>query len=638
MRAPHVSIVAAVVCALVTVSAQAPTPTAPAPQATFRAGVDVVTFDVTVLDKDRKPVRGLTAADFTVIEDGKPRPIVAFTSVDVPGPEPVSAPWMRDVASDVVSNATGTRRLVMIVMDDAWAYPAFGGATTAKDIARRVIDALGPDDVASVAFTFRGRSQNFTSDPRLLRAAVDSFTPKLFVPDEKVTGLRPAPPAACEINLEGCTVSLLRKVGDALANAPAGRKTVIYISPAGLPDLGRLDVLPYVTEMLRSLQRANITVYSFDPYGLTSPSRYLALIPHDTSGLRWLAENTGGRAVVSTNEPEAHVAEVLDESSHYYLLGFQTTVPGRSGDFRKVQVRVNQPGVEVRARNGYFPPAAPKASKKKPPPPIDAAVSGALPSTDLPVTVHAIPVASADGRGGEIAVVAGVVDSSSGEQTARPGTPWPTREVRILAVAFDDGWTAKASSSKTVAFRVQPVEHRGTVERYYEVLTRLPIKPGRYEVRVALDVAGRVGSAYTSIDVPDFGAEDLTLSTVAVSRTPAIAALPADALAGLLPTLPTASRTFARTDRVEAFVRLSQRRNRPASSVSVTATLTSEADRQVFTRTTDLAADAFGRTAQADHHLVIPLEGLTPGQYLLTLTAVMSPQAVATRTLRFTIR
>ena len=49
---------------------------------TFRTGVDIVQVDVSVLDRDRRPVRGLAAADFTILEDGQERPVVAFSAVD----------------------------------------------------------------------------------------------------------------------------------------------------------------------------------------------------------------------------------------------------------------------------------------------------------------------------------------------------------------------------------------------------------------------------------------------------------------------------------------------------------------------------------------------------------------------------
>jgi hypothetical protein len=50
----------------------------------FRSGVDVVQFTVTVLDNERRPVTGLTAADFDVLVDGKPRPVAAFAAVTLP--------------------------------------------------------------------------------------------------------------------------------------------------------------------------------------------------------------------------------------------------------------------------------------------------------------------------------------------------------------------------------------------------------------------------------------------------------------------------------------------------------------------------------------------------------------------------
>jgi len=51
----------------------------------FRGGVDVVQFTVTVLDKERCPITGLTAADFEVLADGKPRPIARVHRGDAPG-------------------------------------------------------------------------------------------------------------------------------------------------------------------------------------------------------------------------------------------------------------------------------------------------------------------------------------------------------------------------------------------------------------------------------------------------------------------------------------------------------------------------------------------------------------------------
>src|SRR3954470_24834724 len=76
------------------------------PQATFQSGVDVVQVDVTILDKDRRPVRGLAQSDFTILEDGKRRPIVAFAAVDLAerAASSAGATWTRDVPRDVTTN------------------------------------------------------------------------------------------------------------------------------------------------------------------------------------------------------------------------------------------------------------------------------------------------------------------------------------------------------------------------------------------------------------------------------------------------------------------------------------------------------------------------------------------------------
>jgi hypothetical protein len=61
-------------------------------QPTFRTGVDVVRLDVSVLDKKRRPVPNLTA-DFTVMEEGEPRSLLAFSAIDLPDAPTHGARW-----------------------------------------------------------------------------------------------------------------------------------------------------------------------------------------------------------------------------------------------------------------------------------------------------------------------------------------------------------------------------------------------------------------------------------------------------------------------------------------------------------------------------------------------------------------
>src|SRR5688572_22862510 len=85
-----------------------PPPTPPSPPQTttprFRAGVELVHLDVSVLDRNRRPVRGLTPADSTIVENGAPQQVAVFNAVDIPDAPPLPTAWMRDVAPDVRTN------------------------------------------------------------------------------------------------------------------------------------------------------------------------------------------------------------------------------------------------------------------------------------------------------------------------------------------------------------------------------------------------------------------------------------------------------------------------------------------------------------------------------------------------------
>src|SRR6187549_2386601 len=84
----------------------------------FRAGVELLQIDVTVLDKNHKPVRGLTKDDFTLLEDGKPQTIDGFAEVIVPAAVHTGPAWSRDVTPDVTGNQIDNKRIIVMVLDD----------------------------------------------------------------------------------------------------------------------------------------------------------------------------------------------------------------------------------------------------------------------------------------------------------------------------------------------------------------------------------------------------------------------------------------------------------------------------------------------------------------------------------------
>ena len=74
--------------------------------------------------------------------------------------------------------------------------------------------------------------------------------------------------------------------------------------------------------------------------------------------LVYLAQQTGGFAVLNTNDLVAGMARVIDDTRGYYLLGFDTSIPANERwDPNDIRIHVKRPGLTVRARRGLFGPA-----------------------------------------------------------------------------------------------------------------------------------------------------------------------------------------------------------------------------------------------------------------------------------------
>lgn len=137
--------------ALVAVSAAGARQEPSQPRTVFRSSIDLVHLDVSVLDANRQPVRGLGPADFIVLENGKPQRIAVFNAVEIqdPEPDPEAAAWTRNVAPDVRANeGIQERRLFLVNGDDATLQLDLNALKNLKEIGRKFVDS-GPSRCAS---------------------------------------------------------------------------------------------------------------------------------------------------------------------------------------------------------------------------------------------------------------------------------------------------------------------------------------------------------------------------------------------------------------------------------------------------------------------------------------------------------
>ena len=107
----------------------------------FRAGVDLVTVDAIVVDKDGRPVTGLTADDFILTVDGKPRTIDAFELVAVRATDAPADRRLPDVSSNDVAEPG---RLIFLVIDRN--NMSVGDGRASLDGLKGLVENLSPRD------------------------------------------------------------------------------------------------------------------------------------------------------------------------------------------------------------------------------------------------------------------------------------------------------------------------------------------------------------------------------------------------------------------------------------------------------------------------------------------------------------
>jgi hypothetical protein len=246
-----------------------------------------------------------------------------------------------------------------------------------------------------------------------------------------------------------------------------------------------------------------------------------------------------------------------------------------------------------------------------------------LPNSALPLWVSA--AAFADASGASTALVTTGVE-------LRLDDPRERRVLTVVTSAFDPkGRQVGEAIPKTLE-----ISPRSLASGMMTVSTPISLRPGRYEIRVAVHDQGRAtfGSVFTFIDVPEFEDEVFVLSDLVVEHLEG--ASPAAPVRDSASNSVTLLRTFTSAGRVAARLRVYQRGREAPQPAILRFAIVDARDEVVREEEAVLSVEAFVPSRTTDYLYVVPTRELSPGEYLLRVVAA-SGNRTAERVLRFAV-
>ncbi len=540
-----------------------------------RISVTLVQIDAVVTDQRGKHITDLKPEDFELFEDNRRQQITNFSYVTTQPPSVEATALSGRANPNLVAGPPRSpaslrpdqvRRTIALVVDDIGM--SFESIATVRDSLKKFVDEqMQPGDLVAIIRTGAGMGalQQFTADKRRLYAAIDrvrfnlmvggglgAFQPMTSAPFAGQGGLGAAEMRAFisssntsrEEMFSVGTLGTISLIVGGLKDLP-GRKSVILLSD-GFDAFRSSDfrVLEASRRLVDAANRASVVVYTIDARGL----QYTGLTAADNTafntgadvrnvqsdrsarlsatqgGLNYLAAQTGGFLVRNTNNISDGVGRVLDDQKGYYLLGYipeQATFKAVQGkrQFHNISLKVKRAGLHVRSRTGFYGVTDEESGTAS-----SAGAQQIVKALTSPFTAGDIHVKLTSLFGHEqkegsfmrsiMHIDARDISFSEDADGSRKGV------IEIVAFTFGSNGEIVDREARGYNLSVSNEGFQNLVDQGFTYAVNVKIKkPGGYQLRVAVrdPRAEHVGSASQFIDVPDIGANRLTLSGLVVS-------------------------------------------------------------------------------------------------------------------------
>ena len=278
----------------------------------FKAAVDIVSLNVTVVDNQNHYITDVTEKEFSVFEDGTRQELTFFNRSSLP------------IALSLLVDTSASMENRLPIAQEA--AIGFARKLRTQDFAQVV------DFDSRVEIT-----QSFTSSVADLEKAIRATT------------------AGGSTSLHNALYISLKELAKIKAKSESEirRRAIIVLS-----DGEDTSSLVSYEEVLDLAKRSETAIYT------------IGLQPRDATQsrgfreaefvLRQFAQETGGRAFFPSRAEDLKdvYGQIADELSSQYTIGYASKNPRRDGGWRRVAVQVARPNAVVRTKRGYYAPTA----------------------------------------------------------------------------------------------------------------------------------------------------------------------------------------------------------------------------------------------------------------------------------------
>jgi VWFA-related protein len=544
-----------------------------------RITTNLVQVDPVITDKDGKVVTDLRPEEVQILEDGRAQQITNFSYIPLDSPAtPAPKPLDRNGPPQPPRRLRPdqVRRTIALVVDDVGL--SWESAHYVRDSLKKFLDQqMQPNDLVAIIRTGGGIGalQQFTSDKRQLymaidkvkwlpyaRAGVTAFSP--IANDPISNAVRPSPndggvdAVKDDVNqfredvFAVGTLGAVNYIVKGLRTLP-GRKSVVLFSDGfriftNTNPRGNSRIIDAMTRLVDLANRASVVIYTIDARGAqplnfqaadstggmtllqsaNAPMSARGDFFESQNGMAFLAQRTGGLALLNSNDLFKGIKQAMDDQKGYYLIGYrpdESTFDNASGrrKYHHLTLKVTRPGkFNVRMRNGFIgiadSDAAPARLTR------NQQMIGALTSPFGSEGVHLrlTSLFANDAKAGSYMRSMLHVNAADLTFIEQPDG-WHQAVFDILAVTFGDNGLIVDQIGRTHTFRLRGKSYDRVMRDGFTYNITVPVKkPGAYQLRTALrDTSSeRIGSANQFIEVPDMSKDRLTLSGIMMRGVP----------------------------------------------------------------------------------------------------------------------